>query len=129
MSKSGNRPPFVRSYSLLPGGTQTSAAQGAKAHHQQWPAVAVDQEWQRWVAENVLLRNDSTSIVDAMVRAGVDRATALREVQAAIDHPYIRAARQSQTAAASTAANLDAKIQKRDWVLECYRRSARQACS
>jgi hypothetical protein len=55
-----------------------------------------------------------------MVRAGVDRATAGREVQAAIDHPYIRAARQSH-------GSLDAKIQKRDWVLECYRRTARQA--
>lgn len=131
MSKSGNRPLFVHSYSLLAGGVAqadasgTRAAQGATA--QQRPAVVVDQEWRRWVAENVLLRNEPLSIVEAMIRAGVDRATAMREVQAAIDHPYIRAARQFHTSAAGAAGNLDAKIQKRDWVLECYRRTARQA--
>ena len=125
MSKSRNGPLFVHSYSLpagsmaKAGGTGPGAAQGAGAQ-QQGPAVAVDQEWRRWVAENVLLRNEPLSIADAMVRAGVDRATAWREVQAAIAHPYLRAARQSQ-------GKLDAKIQKRDWVLECYRRTARQA--
>jgi hypothetical protein len=122
MSKSGDKPLFVYSFSLPAGSTAkagasvTSVAQGATAQQQQRPAVAVDQEWRRWVAENVLLNNEPLSMVEAMVRAGVDRATAMREVQAAIDHPYIRAARR-----------LDAKIQKRDWVLECYRRSARQA--
>jgi cupin-like protein len=133
MSKSGSKPLFVHSYTLLAGSTAkagatgTSAAQGATAKPQQRPAVAVDQEWRRWVAENVLLRKEPLSMVEAMVSAGVDRATAIWEVQAAIDHPYIRAARQSQTSAASAAGILDAKIQKRDWVLECYRRTARQA--
>jgi hypothetical protein len=126
MSKSGNKPLFVHTYSLPAGSTAkagaggTSAVQGATAQQQQQPAVAVDHEWRRWVAENVLLRNEPLSIVEAMVRAGVDRATATLEVGAAINHPYIRAARQSH-------GNLDAKIQKRDWVLECYRRAARQA--
>ena len=133
MSESGNKPLFVHTYSFLAGSTAkagatgTSAAQGATAQQQQRPAVAVDQEWRRWVAENVLLRKEPLSIIEAMVRAGVDRATATWEVHAAIDHPYIRAARQSQTSAASAAGKLDAKIQKREWVLECYRRTARQA--
>lgn len=126
MSDSEKRPLFVHTYTLLAGSTAkagargASAAQGATAQQQQRPAVAVDQEWRRWVAENVLLRKEPLSIIEAMVRAGVDRAAAIWEVQAAIDHPYIRAARQSLTSA-------DARIQKRDWVLECYRRSARQA--
>ncbi len=115
MSESGNKPLFDNTYSLLVGGVA-----------QQRPGVAVDQEWRRWVAENVLLRNEPLSIVEAMVRAGVDRATAMREVQAAIDHPYIRAARQLPSVA-GTAGNLDAKIGKRDWVLDCYRRAAQQA--
>jgi len=118
MSKSEKKPLFVHTYSFLAGST---------SQPQQRPAVAVDQEWRRWVAENVLLRNEPLSIIEAMVRAGVDRATAIWEVQAASDHPYLRAARQSQTSAASAARSLDAKIQKRDWVLECYRRTARQA--
>ena len=133
MSKSEKKPLFVHTYSFLAGNTAkagaigTRAAQGATAQQQQRPAVAVDQEWRRWVAENVLLRQEPLSIIEAMVRAGVDRATAIGEVHAAIDHPYIRAARQSHTAAADAAKNVDARIQKRDWVLECYRRTARQA--
>jgi hypothetical protein len=118
MSESGNRPLFVHSYSLVV---------GCATEQQQRPVVAIDQEWRRWVAENVLLRNEPLSIVEAMVRAGVDRATAMWEVQAAIDHPYIRAARQLAISAAGAAGNLDAKIEKRDWVLDCYRRAALQA--
>lgn len=133
MSKSEKKPLFVHTYSLLAGSMAkagaggTRATQGATGQQQQRPAVAVDQEWRRWVAENVLLRQEPLSIIEAMVRAGVERATAIWEVQAAIDHPYIRAARQSQTSAADAAKNADARIQKRDWVLECYRRTARQA--
>ena len=129
----GNKPLFVNSYSFLADGTvktvasETSAVQSVTAQQQQRPAVAVDQEWRRWVAENVLLRGEPLSIVETMVRAGVDRATAIWEVQAAVDHPYIRAARQFHTSAAVAAGNPGAKIEKRDWVLECYRRAARQA--
>ncbi|MGC1817055.1 MAG: cupin-like domain-containing protein [Casimicrobiaceae bacterium] len=131
MPESGNKPIFDHSYSFTANGTAeagaalTGAAGGAAAA--QRPAVAVDQEWRRWVAENVLLRNEPPSIVEAMVNAGIDRATATREVQAALDHPYIRAARQIHASAADADRNLDAKVQKRDWVLECYRRTARQA--
>jgi len=110
-------------------GSALADAAGSADRGQERPAIAVDPEWRRWVAENVLLRKEPQTIVDAMIQAGVDRADALREVQAAIDHPYIRAARQLGTTAESAAGSPEAKIEKRDWVLECYRRSARQAAT
>jgi hypothetical protein len=92
------------------------------------PAAAVGPqvtaEWRRWVAENVLLRVEPTAIVDAMVREGFDRDTAVRELQAAWNHPYLAAA---QGVGAGPKTGLENKLQKRDWVLEVYRRAARQA--
>lgn len=89
--------------------------------------MAVDSEWRRWIAENVLLGNSAPSIVDAMIKAGVAREMAVREVQAAIDHPYVRAARGLKGATAGARDDSEPKIQKRDWVFECYRRLARQS--
>ena len=89
--------------------------------------VKMDDEWRRWCAENVLRGSTEASMVQAMLNAGVDRNTALAEVRAAANHPYVRAARQLGGVRAPGGEALEAKIEKRDWVLECYRRSARQA--
>jgi len=110
------------------GAEDTSAAASAKPETANRPgAVVIDQEWRRWVAENVLRQCEPKAIVDAMVHAGVDAESATREVQAAMGHPYIRAARQFAIAPAGVPGNPDAKIRKREWVLECYRRSNRLA--
>jgi hypothetical protein len=115
---------FVSGYAPLTGNAArpgTAQQSGAAA-----PGAPITDEWRRWVAENVLLRNEPNSIVDAMVRGGVDRPTAAREVQAALNHPYIRAALQARPVEAGSAAagSLEAKLQKRDWVLEVIRKSA-----
>jgi len=88
--------------------------------------VQITPEWRRWIAENVLLQNTPESIVQAMVKAGVDPQNAAEEVRAAINHPYITAARQLGTSGVK-GENLKNKLDKRDWVLEIYRRSAQQA--
>ena len=90
-------------------------------------SVAMDDAWRRWCAENVLLGSSEASMVQAMLNAGVDRTTAIAEVRAAANHPYVRAARQLGAVRAPGGGTLEAKVEKRDWVLECYRRSARQA--
>jgi hypothetical protein len=87
----------------------------------------MDDSWRRWCAENVLLGNSEASMVQAMLKAGVDSSTAAAEVRAAASHPYVRAARQLAAVRAPDGATLDAKLAKRDWVLACYRRAARQA--
>ncbi len=88
--------------------------------------VAVTNEWRRWVAENVLLRNAPQSIVDAMVKNGIDADTAAREVQAAMQHPYLLAASQLGKGAGDNG-HLERQLQKHGWVIECYRRAARQS--
>jgi hypothetical protein len=94
------------------------------------PAAAagpqVTGEWRRWIAENLLRRTDPNALVEAMVRDGFARDTATQEVLAASNHPYIVAAA-AQVAGAAPQAALDNKLKKRDWVLEVYRRTARQA--
>jgi hypothetical protein len=87
----------------------------------------MDDSWRRWCAENVLLGKSEESMVQAMLDAGVDRNTAIAEVRAAVNHPYVRAARQLGGVGAPAAETFEAKIEKRNWVLECYRRAARQA--
>jgi hypothetical protein len=87
--------------------------------------VTVDDSWRRWCAENVLLGHSEASMVQAMLDAGVDRDTAIAEVRAAANHPYVRAARQLGAVRAPGGERLEPKIEKRDWVLECYRRAAR----
>ena len=115
---------FVSGYAPLTG---NAAKPGMARQTGAAPAAAsITDEWRRWVAENVLLRHEPNSIVDAMVRGGVDRPTAAREVQAALNHPYLRAALQAAPAQPGSAAagSLEAKLQKRDWVLELIRKSA-----
>jgi len=89
--------------------------------------VTMDDSWRHWCAENVLLGQSEASMVQAMLGAGVDLNTAIAEVRAAANHPYVRAARQVGAARVPGGKTLEAKLEKRDWVLECYRRSARQA--
>jgi hypothetical protein len=81
----------------------------------------IDAEWRRWIAENVLLNKEPSSITAVMIRDGFDPKEADAEVRAAVDHPYLVAARQSRT----PNANQEWQLKKRDWVLECTRRAAR----
>jgi hypothetical protein len=137
---------FVGGSLLGGGGIAAAIAQPARA-----PAAASDEaplgpvtpEWRRWIAENLLMDRDPQTIVDAMVRDGLDGNAAVHEVRLAMQHPYLLAARQITAGvapgviAAAQAAGAQAmagqggdptpKVKKRDWVLECQRRAARQA--
>jgi hypothetical protein len=94
------------------------------------PGMAMTADWHRWLAENLLLRNSPQSIVAAMVKAGFAQATAAQEVQAAMAHPYLRAATQlgvgaNGRPAAGAAQTSNAKAEKFAWFLENQRRAAR----
>jgi len=54
--------------------------------------VKMDDAWRRWCAENVLRGQSEASMVQAMLKAGVELTTAIAEVRAAASHPYVRAA-------------------------------------
>jgi hypothetical protein len=78
-------------------------------------------DWRKWVAENLLLGLPAETLVDTMVRGGIERDTAISEIATAQAHPYFRAAAGVRGAGSIP----DTRLAKRDWVLEIYRRSAR----
>ncbi|WP_250847199.1 DUF6065 family protein [Aquisphaera insulae] len=71
----------------------------------------VDDEWRRWIAENLLLDEPRERIVGAMVSRGIEGPEAEREVDAALRSPYIRGSER-----------LRDRLRKRDWLLACYRK-------
>jgi hypothetical protein len=66
----------------------------------------VDDEWRRWIAENLMLGVASQNILAAMTQAGVGQDVAVREFALAAASPYIGGARR-----------LANRLRKRDWQL------------
>jgi hypothetical protein len=75
---------------------------------------AFDDEWRRWIGENLLLGADPASIIEALAANGFAPQLAAMEIDAARRNPYLRA---SQT--------LQNRLKKRDWILACYRKLER----
>ena len=71
----------------------------------------VDNEWRRWIAENLTLGNPPQSVLTAMVQAGFDPQISQQEVQAALASPYMAGAQR-----------LKNRLAKHDWVLDNMRR-------
>jgi hypothetical protein len=55
-------------------------------------SVKVDREWQRWIAENLMLDVSPTVVIDTMISSGIARDDAVCEVNAALESPYFRGA-------------------------------------
>ena len=78
------------------------------------PVVHVDNEWRRWITENLLLDGLPQSIYEQMLRAGVPHEEAVHELQQAIASPYVHGAQR-----------LKNRLAKHDWVLDNQRRMNR----
>jgi hypothetical protein len=74
----------------------------------------VDDEWRRWIAENLMVGQPPASIFESMKGAGISAAEAGSEIQAALDSPYIKGS-----------ALLLNRLKKRDWLLAVYRKLGR----
>src|SRR3954466_7934351 len=74
-------------------------------------APRVDDDWRRWIAENVMLEGTRESIVNAMVAGGISPQEATRELDLAIQSPYLKGAE-----------ILRNRLKKRDWLLATYRK-------
>jgi hypothetical protein len=77
-------------------------------------ARVVDDEWRRWITENLLVGQPPESIVDAMVSSGFDRDASAREVVLAVESPYFKGVELLRN-----------RLKKRDWLLTVYRKSNR----
>ena len=78
------------------------------------PVVHVDNEWRRWIAENLLLDGPPQSIYEQMLGAGIAHEEAVQEIQQAMSSPYIAGAQRLRN-----------RLAKHDWVLETQRRMNR----
>ena len=74
----------------------------------------VDDEWRRWIAENLLLEMPPETIRNAMIAAGVPDEEATRKLDLAMQSPYVKGS-----------ARLQNRLRKRDWLLATYRKCNR----
>jgi hypothetical protein len=74
----------------------------------------IDDDWRRWIAENLMLGLPSESLVHAMTTSGFSRAEAAREIEAALQNPFFKASEL-----------LLNRLKKRDWLLAVYRKCNR----
>ncbi|MRW94669.1 cupin-like domain-containing protein [Duganella sp. FT80W] len=70
------------------------------------PAVAVNDSWRGWIAENLVLGAQPETLAGIMVESGIAAPEAEAEVAAAVRSPYL-----------SGVARLSNRLAKRDWVL------------
>src|SRR6185503_11019262 len=77
-------------------------------------SLRIDDEWRRWLAENLMLDADPRSLFDTMIGAGASFADAKREIEAALASPYLAGAQR-----------LKNRLAKRNWVLDTQRRMNR----
>lgn len=75
------------------------------------PDPRVDDEWRRWIGENLLLGSSTDSILDAMAAKGIPADEARREISAAQQSPYLK-----------SVVRLENRLKKRDWMLAMYRK-------
>lgn len=76
--------------------------------------LTVDADWRRWIAENLLLDINPSSICATLINLGVEPLSAQREINAALQSPYLLGAQR-----------LKNRLRKHDWVLDCQRRMNR----
>jgi hypothetical protein len=99
------------------------------------PGLAITPEWQMWLAENLLRGVTGENIVKKMVTDGFDEPTAVREVNAAAQSPYLNAAVRvgvgpvGAAAAAAAPQSAGTQADKYAWFLEVARRNARLSSS
>jgi len=77
-------------------------------------ARKVDDDWRRWIAENLLIGQSPDSILEAMEASGFASDESVQEINLAIQSPYLKGSEL-----------LCNRLKKRDWLLAVYRKSNR----
>ncbi len=66
----------------------------------------VNDDWRRWIAENLMLGSHPASLVEILVKAGIGAPEATREIETALRSPYLHGVQRVRN-----------RMAKRDWVL------------
>lgn len=72
-------------------------------------ARSFDDDWRRWIAENLMLDAQPDALHGALREHGFDAAESAREIDAVLASPYFHGA-----------ARLRNRLRKRDWILSVY---------
>lgn len=75
------------------------------------PAKKIDNEWRRWIAENLILGNHPASLLQGLMQNGVSQQEATQEIDAALNSPYLAGAQRMRN-----------RLSKHDWVLDIHRK-------
>ena len=74
----------------------------------------IDDEWRRWIAENLMLEMSQDSILQTLVANGFSPTEGAAEIGLALQSPYFRAADRLRN-----------RLRKRNWLLAAYRKLSR----
>jgi hypothetical protein len=74
----------------------------------------VDDEWRRWIAENLMIGQSKNSLIESMLRNGFAEVEATHEIDQAMQSPYFRGSELLRN-----------RLAKRDWLLATYRKLRR----
>jgi len=94
----------------------TSVASVAMEQQQPAPAPArasirVNDDWRRWIAENLMLEGAPEDLFAAMTAVGIDHDEAAREIQLAQQSPYLKGSELLRN-----------RLRKRNWLIAAYRK-------
>lgn len=70
-----------------------------------------DDEWRRWIAENLMLEMSEESILQTLAASGFSPVEGAAEVARALQSPYFRGADRLRN-----------RLRKRNWLLAAYRK-------
>jgi hypothetical protein len=71
----------------------------------------LDDEWRRWIAENIMIGQSPESVLEAMRSSGLSPDESSREIKAALESPYVKGSHLLRN-----------RLEKRTWLLAVYRK-------
>ena len=103
--------PLVTRVQVSQSGAGPDASTAAVAAARSAPARPIDDEWRRWIAENLMLGGTREVLFPVLVENGFSREDSAREIELAARSPYLRGAER-----------LANRLRKRDWLIATYRK-------
>ncbi|MBV8486685.1 MAG: cupin-like domain-containing protein [Planctomycetaceae bacterium] len=90
---------------------RTADVKAAEARSSVETSVRVNDEWRRWIAENLILEGTPESLLATMTAAGIAPEEAEREIRLASESPYLHGSEVLRN-----------RLNKRNWQLAVYRK-------
>ncbi len=96
------------------GSVRDDAQRPPFVHGGSFAQVRANDDWRRWIFENLMIGQPAASILGTMQSAGFSTEEAAHEIKTAQDSPYVRGSELLRN-----------RLKKRDWLLAVYRKNNR----